>query len=309
MKSPESGRVDDPNRAPGPGEPSIRSARLFGHAHPVQGAVAAVAEGPVAITLSRGGARKRYAHTDPNEDAAGFALGPYGVLVAVADGHYGARGAELAIEWLLTERASAWTGRPRLEASADAWSEAGAAVLRAIHRALRQQADELGVAPAPTTLSLGLVRPREGLLLHASVGDSHVFLASRDATGGHVARDLGWASTGRRRCYFAGEAYEGDALEHDHFVIDREPLRGASALVLASDGLSEIRIGVEDPAAAVAEAVAQGFDLEPEHRPLETGRRVTETALAAHRANRSGDNVCTATVWLGDLPDGELSDE
>lgn len=283
----------------GEGEPSVRSARLLGHAHHVVGAVAAVAEGPAAITLSRGGAAKRYAHTDANEDAAAFAVGAHGVLLAVADGHFGARGAERAIEWLLQERAPAWTGRDRLAFSLEAWNEAAGAALQAVHRELLRDAEELGVAPAPTTLSLALVRPREGWLLHASVGDSHVFLAGAGAPEAPGARDLGWATTGRRGCYFAGESYEGGELAADQWVAGREGLAGVRAVVLASDGLSELRIGVEDPAAAVSEAVAGAADLAPERRALETARAVTESALTAHRRNRSGDNICTAAVWIG----------
>ena len=47
----------------------MRTATLIGRDHHVIGALAAVAEGPAAITLSRGGARKTYEHTEPNEDA------------------------------------------------------------------------------------------------------------------------------------------------------------------------------------------------------------------------------------------------
>ena len=64
----------------------MRTALLRGREHVELGAVAAVAEAGVAIALSRGGAAKRYPHSDPNEDAAGFATADAGVCAAVADG-------------------------------------------------------------------------------------------------------------------------------------------------------------------------------------------------------------------------------
>ena len=291
----------------------MRSGRLLGHAHQVHGAVAAVSEGPAAITLSRGGAPKTYGHTDPNEDAVCFAFGEHGVLAAVADGHYGARGAERAIDWLLRERASAWTGADAGELDPDTWLEAGGDVLQAVHHDVLAQAREIGLAPAPTTLSIALVRPREGLLLHASVGDSHIFVA-RQARGIHHANDVAWATTGRRDCAFAGEQYDGGQLRPDQWVVGCEPLADARAVLLASDGLSEVRIGVEDPAAAAAAAVEHAADpgaippgttdaeaREASLRALEACRHLTEAALAAHRANRAGDNMCAAVIWLEDV--------
>lgn len=270
----------------------MRSGKLLGHQHHVLDAVAAVAEGPAAITLSRGGARKTYGHTDPNEDAVCFAFGGQGALVAVADGHHGARGAERAIEWLLRSPAPEWTegseGR-----SPEAWREAARSALQTIHHELLDQGAELGVTPAPTTFSLALVRPAEELLVHASIGDSHVFRVSADTSA-----DLGWATTGRRRCFFAGESYEGGELEESFCVVDCEPLSDTRAVVLASDGLSEVRIGVEDPPAAAALAVEHAAECRPALRALEAGRHLTETALEAHRRNASGDNMCTAVIWL-----------
>jgi serine/threonine protein phosphatase PrpC len=276
----------------------MRSARLLGEANHVYGAVAAVAEGPAAITLSRGGAPKPYDHTDPNEDAVCFALGEHGLLAAVADGHFGARGAERAIDWLLRERAPQWTGALVEKASPDAWCEAGVAVLQAIHRDLHLQADELGLAPAPTTFSFVLVRPEEGILLHASVGDSHVFLARPAGSDAHTAHDVAWASTGLSRCAFAGASYEHEHLEPGQFVVDCTSIGDTRAVLLASDGLSEQRIGVDDPPAAAAEAIDHARSRPRDLRPLEACRHLTETALEAHKRNRAGDNVCAAVLWL-----------
>ncbi len=62
----------------------------------------------------------------------------------------------------------------------------------------------------------------------------------------------------------------------------------------------ERRIGVPDPQAAVREALAEVRELPPELRPLHACKRLTETALAAHRSNRAGDNVACALLWLAD---------
>ena len=76
-------------------------AKLHGEASDALGAVSAIAQGSVAITLSKGGARKTYEHTDPNEDGAAFAIGPAGVLVAVVDCHSGRDAARIAINVVL----------------------------------------------------------------------------------------------------------------------------------------------------------------------------------------------------------------
>ena len=87
----------------------MRQALLRGRDHLELGAIGVVSEGAVAIAISKGGALKNYQHTDPNEDAAAFAVGAGGILVAVADGHNGSEGAEIALEHLLGDCASAWT--------------------------------------------------------------------------------------------------------------------------------------------------------------------------------------------------------
>ena len=80
-------------------------------------------------------------------------------------------------------------------------------LLTEAHAEVIERGREHELGPAPTTLSIALVRPAQDLLLHASVGDSHVFVAPRDAR--QAVRDLGWASTGRRRTFFLGEEFTG----------------------------------------------------------------------------------------------------
>lgn len=275
----------------------MRSARLLGHQHQTLGSVAAIGEGPAAICLSRGGAAKTYAHTDPNEDAACFAVGAGGTLVAVADGHFGARGAERAVDWLLDGPAADWTAETPPASSAAAWHERLADALQQIHRALVEQDRSLGLDPAPTTLSLAVARPLENLVLHASVGDSPLFLATTQH-----ARDVGWTAKGVSGPAFLGERYEGGALQDWQWVISSEPSTGLDVILVASDGLCEQGIGVSDPASAATAATAHGAGIAPERRPLETSKHLIETALQAHRDNRAGDNIAAAVAWIEATP-------
>lgn len=275
----------------------MKSARLLGHEHHVIDEVAAIAEGAAAITLSRGGAPKTYPYTDPNEDAACFAIGPGGLLAAVADGHYGARGAACAIDWVLANIAEAWTNAAAPHPSKTGWEEAAASSLQAIHTAVIEQSAAMHLAPAPTTLSLVLVRPGEDLLVHASVGDSHAFRVVPNGES-FAAVDMGWTTTGKPTSHFLGESYEGDRLEPRQYIVGCEPIGSTCAIVLASDGLSERGIGVEDPPAAAAEAVAHGASLDAELRPLETCKHLTEAAMSSHRTKRSGDNISAAVLYL-----------
>ena len=64
---------------------AMRKGVLRGREHTGIGQIACVAEDELALAISRGGAAKRYAYKDPNEDAAGFATGTGGRLLAVAD--------------------------------------------------------------------------------------------------------------------------------------------------------------------------------------------------------------------------------
>ncbi len=252
-----------------------------------------MAEGPAAIALSRGGARKTYNHTEPNEDAALFALGDGGALIAVADGHHGASGSEAALEDLLQRTAPEWTAAGTVVGSNEAWQEMALDALLACNRAVLARAAELKVAPAPTTLALALVRPAEALLVHACVGDSHCFQATDT-----LVVERGWAALGRRDTYFLGYQAETREREQEKCVLGCRPLADTRAVVLATDGLSERGIGVTDPEAAVREAVREASRCEPELRALDTCKRVNQAAIDAQRRQRAGDNIGCAVLWL-----------
>ena len=74
----------------------MQTAFLRGRDHQWVGGLELTGVGPVAIALSRGGARKTYSYTDPNEDCVAFAIGEGGQLIVAADGHHGELGSEAA---------------------------------------------------------------------------------------------------------------------------------------------------------------------------------------------------------------------
>lgn len=267
----------------------MRSALLRGREHTQLGVTAAIAEGRAAIAISRGGAPKAYHYRDPNEDAALFAQGEGGILLAVADGHGGCDAAEIAVEKLLASFAPRWTGlaAPGLRES---WSERALAALGEANAAILERVALGGVATARSTLALALLRPGDDLLAFASLGDSHVFqVAASEVRGLGRQRE-------RRPCFlgFASETAESLAGKH---VAGVQPLAGTRAVVLVTDGLSEKGIGVAVPELAVAECAEAAERGKPELRPLAAARGVVERALAEHRRHRSGDNVAAAVAW------------
>ena len=135
----------------------MRSALLRGREHLEIGATDAVSEGPAAISISMGGAKKTYIHTDPNEDSVLFAVGSAGILVALADGHRGFEASEVVLEHLLAHPGPQWVETGGVTPSS--WSRhALAALCDANGEILRERLDtEMG--KARTTLALALVLP------------------------------------------------------------------------------------------------------------------------------------------------------
>jgi serine/threonine protein phosphatase PrpC len=265
----------------------MRSALLRGSEHTKLGAIAALAEGRCAIALSRGGFAKGYRHRDPNEDAAAFALGPEGVLLAVADGHGGCEAAELAVARLLETFGDAVTGADPL---APRWREAAGLAIARIHAEIVERGARGGNPEARTTLVLAVARPGEDLLAVASIGDSHAFVAGPARAEDLAARD-------------DPPAYLGSPSLDPAEILARAatstvPLAGARAVALATDGLTEQGNGVAAPALAVIEALDRAGSARPELRPLEAARSLVESALASHRRQRSGDNVAAAVMIL-----------
>jgi len=280
--------MSSPGSAPSSALAGLRWALLEGRDHAEIGAVELVAEGPCAVSLSRGGSAKTYSHAEPNEDACLFAMGPGGALIAVADGHHGAMGSKIAVSHLLENYAQHWTGTAEIDP--DALGDEGTKALDDITAAIMAEGERCALPASPTTLSFALVRPGQDLLFHGSVGDSHIF-----ATRGESPADLAWAAQSGDRPTYLGRPPipEPDAKRLLRF----ETLRGLRALVLVTDGFSESGIGHADPEAELhavqLKSLAESFDL----RAVETCRGVADSAIGIQRKNRSGDNIACA-VWV-----------
>jgi serine/threonine protein phosphatase PrpC len=273
----------------------MQSAVLRGREHTRYGGVAVVGEGATAIALSIGGAPKIYSHKDPNEDVAAFAQDAGGVLIAVSDGHGGCDAAEQVIDQLLQEHAAAWTGLDA-EGLRERWSEVASDVLLALHHRIVAEATRGGNTSARTTLALALARPAESWLGWASLGDSHIFHVGRS---GEVVDFAGDAPRGN---WFLGHPASPAEDLRARCLAGVEDLGDTRAVVLVTDGISERGIGVDVPEHAVAECSerARTRGALADLVPLDTARSVVQLSLAAHRRNKSGDNVASAVVWIED---------
>jgi len=271
----------------------IRTAFLRGRDHHRVGNLELIAEGPAAIALSRGGARKTYSHTDPNEDCTAFALGAGGQLVVAADGHHGDLGSEAAVQTILEDFAARWTAASAPAKEESAWREQAFEALLCVNRAILEVAGRSQLPPAPTTFVLALLRPEEDLLLHLSVGDSHVFAVGRDGVVDLGGRDPEWRFTP-----FLGYEQANRELLETYARVGQRRMSDLRAVVLATDGLSEPGIGVADPASAVLDQAARvESEAPPDRRAVDLCRGVLETALRAHRRQRAGDNMACSVLW------------
>jgi serine/threonine protein phosphatase PrpC len=273
----------------------MRSALLCGRHHHRVGGLELIAEGPTAIALSRGGARKTYSHTDPNEDCVAFATGPGGQLVVAADGHHGELGSEAAVQSILETVAETWTAAESPVASRADWRQQGLDALMEANHAILRIAGKTQLPPAPTTFVLALVRPQDDLLLHLSVGDSHVFAVDRRGATELGGRDPDWKFTP-----FLGYQEARAEMLEKYAMMGERSLQDLRAIVLATDGLSEPGIGVEDPAKSVFGVVSEvEVDAPLDRRATDACRAVAETAMRAHRRQKAGDNMGCSVIWLG----------
>ena len=274
----------------------MRTAFLRGREHPLVGGLELTGIDRVAIALSRGGARKTYAHTDPNEDCVAFALGEGGRLVMAADGHHGELGSEAAVQTILDEYASDWTAATPTAVTPEAWREQAFEALLRANRAILEVAGRNQLPPAPTTFVLALLRPEDDLLLHLSVGDSHLFAVDHGRALELGGRDPEWKFTP-----FLGYEEARRELIETYSIVGVRSLAGIRAVVLATDGLSEPGIGVADPPETVFRTVSQvAAEVPVERRAVEACRGIVESALRAHRRQKAGDNMGCSVVWVGD---------
>lgn len=269
----------------------MRSAWLRGRDALELGAMLERRSGSGAVALSRGGAKKSYAHTDPNEDGALVVAGDGGVLVAVADGHGGVEAAEIALEHVYTAVA------PRLVAAdatlRGAWEALALETLVSTNAAIVERAERSARRRSRTTLALAVARPAEGWLFHLAVGDSHVYQVTRDG-----AFDLACERADGGESHFLGFGPETPESLRGKSLRGAEPLAGTRAVAAVTDGLSERQVGVEDPDAAVLDAWRDAAVAAAPERAAAFARGIVERALAAHLRQPSGDNVAAAVAWL-----------
>lgn len=272
----------------------MQTAFLRGRDHQQIGRLELEGLAHAAVAISRGGAPKTYTYTDPNEDCVAFALGEGGRLAIAADGHHGELGSEAAVEVLLEQFAARWTAAEAPATSHDEWQALGMEALMAANRAILEVAGRNQLPPAPTTFVAALARPQDDLLLHLSVGDSHVF-----AVDPGYAVDLGGRDPAWRFTPFLGYEEARPELLTEYAKIGVRDLGDLRAVVLATDGLSEPGIGVSDPADAVQSAVGRvAVDTPTDRRAVDACRTVVEIAMRAHRGQKAGDNMGCAVLWL-----------
>lgn len=263
----------------------VRSALLRGSEHQTLGGIAVVAEGQLGIALSRGGAPKRYAHREPNEDVVGFAWSEWGAVLALADGHEGTAAAVIAVERTLA-LAPRWLERAPIALDARFAAE-GAALARTVQQQILADGDAVG---SRTTLALALTRPREGWLGLLSIGDSLLFT--------HGDAGTRQFATLPDKPVFLGTGRLDPAELAAATWCEVRSLRGERAVVLASDGFSQPGIGVGDPEAVISRVARQAERAGSELRPLALARGLVAQALEAQRAQDAGDNVASAALWL-----------
>ena len=261
---------------------------LLGRDHVELGRIAAIAEGSVAIALSRGGAAKSYHYREPNEDAVGFRRGPGGCVLVATDGHGGTDAAELAVERVLESLGRDWIGS---SAPGKDWDAVARALVGEIHAGVLASVAAGGNAEARSTLAFCVIRPDEGQISWASIGDSHIFRAALHEVIELTADDA-------EATFYLGSPHHLENAIRAHVRSGQDSLADTRAMILSTDGLSERGIGVDLPEAAVLEAVDRALRLDADLAPLETARHLVELALEAHRRHKAGDNIATAVHWI-----------
>ena len=269
----------------------MHTAKLCGPEQTQIGNHAAVGRGVAAIGLSRGGAAKTYRYRDPNEDACAFATSPAGMLLAVADGHWGWEGSQAAVLRLIETHAASLLATGD-SGHSESWEATARTLLVDLQQQILRAGGHRGAKPPRTTLSLAIAFPERSLMNWLCVGDSLLFVVEE---GG--IHEIG-APVGAIH-YLGSPADDAERL-YAHARVGSRSLRDCRALVLATDGLSEPGIGVVDPAASIESASTSAARAEdPELCALETVRNLLEEVLSSQRRQRAGDNIAIAVGWLG----------
>jgi serine/threonine protein phosphatase PrpC len=199
------------------------AAILNGRRHPQLGAVAVKSVSPtLGLGMTAGAVKKRIPPVEPNEDAGAIVGGPRADLLVVADAHFGALAAEIAVEHVLAAIGDdpPPSDLPPAELVALVF-EAGVAV--------RQATTARGclTPESATTLALALVTEHE--VQWASFGDSCIVV-----THGHEGRRLD-----TRRGAYLGQAFDVGEVEElmSHGRYER---RDGDCVIVATDGLADV---------------------------------------------------------------------
>ena len=279
-------------RASGNGAP-LRLALLRGREHVELGAIDVVAEGSAAIAISLGGAPKRYAHVDPNEDAALLALGAGGR----------ARRGRRRPPRLRGRRGRARVPRDPPGAPLDRAGHGRAptpgarqagAVLEDANRAIRAERDGSRTGPC-TTLAFALVLP----------GGGRAPLRRRSATATSTASaTTARCATSRRspdaKPFFLGQS-EADAalLARAGARSASAPLAGARAARARDRRPHRARHRRRRPRGGGARGGRRARRRRRRRAAPSRPRAACSSAPAPPTAAaRSGDNVACAVVWL-----------
>ena len=172
-----------------------------------------------------------------------------------ADGHHGHLGSEAAVEAILQDFAAPWTATEAPARSEAEWRDQAFAALLRANRAVLEAAARHGLPPAPTTFVMALARPGEDLLLHLSVGDSHLFAVDQAAAIELGGRDPEWKFTP----FLGYEEASRDLLER-YARVGQRGLEELRAIVLATDGLSEqllVGVGAQADVARARQQLAE----------------------------------------------------
>jgi hypothetical protein len=260
-----------------------------------------ISENGASIGLSRGGAAKTYDYVDPNEYTALFASGEGGLCLAVADGHRGFDGAEAAIFNVEEYHAATWTQSASI--SAKQWRALALNCFVHVNAAIFCHEARAQKELFRTTLALAVIRPEDGLLHFASMGDSHVYRITRESCA-----DLVWEKSATGAVYYLGGAKETHASIAEHCVIGSLPLADTLGVVAATDGISECGIGLSQVEATLSSVICRiqeesrsvSPSSEREGDPaLRATREIFKETMEAHDQNKAGDNLALA---LGFVP-------
>jgi serine/threonine protein phosphatase PrpC len=210
----------------------------------------------LAIGISPGRFPKGYPYVDPNEDAVFAATNGTTAVIAVVDGHRGFEAAHAAITAIAAEAASVAKSVPEIivRRLANVAFDASAA---------HPMAHPSSRSASGTSLTVSAIDAKT--LSTTTLGDTSCFVATK-----RRARRIGSDTP------FLSSISEADGIE-----ITSRSLGAATAVIVASDGLTSFALNVDASVrTAAAISASQGV----------------ENLLAAAFAGGAGDNIAVAVL-------------